>query len=251
VAGASAAAAVGVPLGTLAGGWLGWRPAVAALALGAAAVAPAVALAVPAEAPRKEPGDGVGAGALPVLAVTAVWALGSFTAFTYVALLLRRSADVGSAGLALYLALFGASGLAGAAASGQLSDRRGPVFALAAALTATAVALAGLGLVCTEAPGGLPGVAGSGAAIALYGAGTWGVTPPQQERLLRAGGGRLALALNASALYAGIASGGALGGLLLARGATAASLCFAGAAAVLLAALVLALAPRTRAPLEA
>jgi predicted MFS family arabinose efflux permease len=74
-------------------------------------------------------------------------------------------------------------------------------------------------------------VAASIAAIAVYGVGTWAVTPPQQQRLLaEANDERFLLSLNASALYGGVAVGSALGGAILAAAGSVADLCWLAAA---------------------
>ena len=82
-------------------------------------------------------------------------------------------------------------------------------------------------------------VIASGAATASYGFGTWTITPPQQQRLLCTGGKeRLLLSLNASALYAGVGLGGAIGGLTLALSRSTTAVCWT-AAGIELAALTL------------
>jgi MFS transporter, DHA1 family, inner membrane transport protein len=66
--------------------------------------------------------------------------------------------------------------------------------------------------------------------IAVYGIGTWAVTPPQQHRLLEGGGDdRLLLSLNASAIYAGVALGSAIGGAILAATTSSVAVCLAAA----------------------
>jgi predicted MFS family arabinose efflux permease len=63
----------------------------------------------------------------------------------------------------------------------------------------------------------------------VYGLGTWAVTPPQQQRLLAHGGGRVLLSLNASALYAGVALGGIIGGVTLSLSRSIAAVCWTAA----------------------
>jgi predicted MFS family arabinose efflux permease len=231
VGGASLATAFGVPLGTLASAIAGWRAvffavaAVTALAAVAARLSPAVAPARPppparAAAPRGR--------LVAILTVTLLWATGSFTFFTYIGAVLRETASVSTAGLAGVLLVFGTAGLAGTAASGWLTDRRGPLLALCGSLALTALALAGMGL--TAAVPGHSALAASIAAIAGYGLGTWAATPPQQHRLLGSGGdARLLLSVNASALYLGVALGGAAGGIILAVSHSVSAVCWAAA----------------------
>ncbi len=231
VAGSSAGTAFGVPLGTFAGGVIGWRPAffgVAALSA-MAAVASAFFLrsgqGKAAPAPMAIPRGA----ALLTLAITLLWATGSFTFFTYIGVVLHQTATAGASGLAGFLLVFGLAGLAGAAAAGWLTDKAGPLPALAGGLALTALSLAGLGLIAALAAG-RAAAAASVAAIAGYGFGTWAITPPQQQRLLSGGGNdRLVLALNASALYAGVGLGGAIGGLTLALTHSITAVCWTAA----------------------
>jgi len=175
---------------------------------------------------------------LLTLATTLLWATGSFTFFTYLGVILHRTASAGAYGLAGFLLLFGVAGLGGAAAGGWLTDRAGPLPALAGGLMLTALSLAGLGLTAMFAAG-RAAVAASVAAIAGYGFGTWAITPPHQQRLLSSGGNdRLLLSLNASALYAGVGIGGAIGGMTLALSRSTTAVCWV-AASIELAALAL------------
>jgi MFS transporter, DHA1 family, inner membrane transport protein len=219
VGGSSAATALGVPLGTFVGGAIGWRSVFYAVAVASAVIAAAAA-----SLPRTERSPAAPrARVLPALATTLLCATGSFTFFTYVAVVLARRASIGTAGLAAFLLLFGLVGIVGAAASGRVTDARGPRTALVAGLVLAAAAPAGLAATT--------GRAASAALVALYALGTWAVTPPQQHRLLAAGGDTgFLLSLNASALYAGVALGSGLGGAILAATGSVAALCGAAAA---------------------
>jgi predicted MFS family arabinose efflux permease len=241
VGGSSAGTAFGVPLGTAAGGAVGWRPAFFGITAVTALTAAALACLSP--QPGSRPASARTAiprgTVLLTLATTLLWSTGSFTFFTYVGVVLHQTASVGAPGLAGFLLVFGLAGLAGAAAAGWLADKAGPLPALAAGLTLTALSLAGLGLIAAVAVGPAA-VIDSGAAIAGYGFGTWAITPPQQHRLLSGGGNdRLLLSLNASALYAGVALGSAIGGLTLGFSHSTAAVCWT-AAGIELAALALA-----------
>jgi DHA1 family inner membrane transport protein len=240
VGGSSAGAAFGVPLGTFAGGAIGWRPAFFGITAATALATVAAVCLSPHRGSRPAPASAAlprGA-ALATLATTLLWATGSFTFFTYVGVILHQTASAGASGLAGFLLLFGVMGLAGAAAAGWLADKTGPLPPLAGGLTLTALSLAGLG-VTAAALNGLAAVIASGAAIACYGFGTWAITPPQQQRLLSTGTDeRFLLSLNASALYAGVGLGGTIGGLTLALSHSTAAVCWT-AAGIELAALTL------------
>jgi predicted MFS family arabinose efflux permease len=123
------------------------------------------------------PGAGAPCTVLATLVTTLLWATGSFTFFTYVGVILHRTASAGASGLAGFLLLFGLMGLAGAATAGWLA-------------------------------------------------------------LASGGDERLLLSLNASALYAGVGLGGAIGGVTLALSGAAAAVCWT-AAGIELAALAL------------
>ncbi|HJQ74991.1 MAG TPA: MFS transporter [Gaiellaceae bacterium] len=245
VSGAAAGTAIGVPAGTLLGAWAGWRSAFFVLA-GVAIVVALAAVAFPSHderaGPDRPPARLDVRGAVPVLAFTGLWALGSFTFFTYASVVLGRTAGVATTGVGLFLLLFGASGVAGSRVAGRLTDARGPRTTLLLAVPTIAVSLAGLALLSARAGGDALGTAGSAVLIALYGLATWAVTPPQQHRLLASGGDeRLLLSLNASALYAGVAVGAVAGGLILSLGGGPASLCWVAAGLELLGLSLLAL----------
>jgi len=231
VGGSSAGTAFGVPLGALAGGAIGWRPAFIGIAVAAALAAAATAWPSPQRSSRPAPAPmAIPPGAvLLTLATTLLWATGSFTFFTYVGVILHQTASAGASALAGLLLVFGIAGLGGAAAGGWLADRTGPLPALAIGLTLTAVSLAGFGLIAALAAGPAA-VAASVAAMTGYGVGTWAITPPQQQRLLSSGGNDLfLLSLNASALYAGVGLGGAIGGMTLALSRSTTAVCWAAA----------------------
>jgi predicted MFS family arabinose efflux permease len=228
VGGASAATAIGVPLGTFVGGAFGWRTSFYAIAVVTAIVAVALWLEPSAEHVAPEPVQQERpVEALLTLATTLVWAAGSFTFFTYIAVVLHRTAAIGTTGLALYLLVFGLTGIGGAAASGWLTDMKGAFTALSLALVMVAAALTALGAIALLGSGRSAGL--SALAVAVYGVGTWAVTPAQQKRLVGLGNSEVLLSLNASALYGGVAVGSIVGGFLLTGAGGIARLCFIAA----------------------
>jgi len=244
VSGAAAGIALGVPAGIWIGSWSSWRTAFLLLAALAVVAAAAVALIVPTLELPPRPRQAsrlLDRRSLRVLLVTGIWAFGSFTFFTYVSLVLRRAAHISGGLLALFLLLYGVCGVAGSIAAGRFSDRAGARATLVVALTLIAAALIGLGVLTVRGGGGGAAVLCACAGLlALYAAGTWSVTPPQQHRLIGLGGEpRLVLGLNASVLYAGVALGGAAGGMIVGSGGGAATLCWVAAAIELTALAVL------------
>jgi predicted MFS family arabinose efflux permease len=146
-----------------------------------------------------------------------VWSTGSFTFFTYLAPVLQRSGGVDGYGISIYLSLFGLAGITGAWLAGRSTDQRGPVVTALGALGFMSVALFTLAALTHAALTSPTAPVATGVAISAYGLATWAVMPAQQHRLLTVAPGseRILLALNASALYAGIAVGGVLGGAVL------------------------------------
>jgi DHA1 family inner membrane transport protein len=251
VGGASAAAVAGVPLGTLVGAYFGWRVAffvAAAIALMLSAyLATTNGHARHQRPTARTPMPRAAFRTVLTLLVTLLWAFGSFTFFSYLSLVVHDTADAGGSGVAIYLLVFGTTGVAGALVSGRIIDSKGPVTAAAGALFLVVMALGGLALLAAVPHRELIGIALTAALIAVYGFGTWGITPAQQHRLVTTNDAtRLLLSLNASALYAGVAFGASLGGAVLASGQSASELCALAAGIELAALFALAASSRTR-----
>jgi predicted MFS family arabinose efflux permease len=211
--GLSISMALGLPAGTLIGS-ADWRLtlwAVTAIGLVAAA---GVALGVP---PVLLPSTSLRARLLPlrepsvlgILAVTLTALAGTHVLYTYIGPALDRA--TGGSGTALTVVLFawGLGNVAGNALGGALSDRYAPRRVVLAGLVAAALVLA-------VAP-----LAGGGFVTAIGWAVAWGVfvsmpIVPQQHRLVAHApeSTPVLLGLNNSAIYAGVAAGGALGGIL-------------------------------------
>jgi DHA1 family inner membrane transport protein len=229
VGAASAATALGVPLGTLLGGAVGWRTTFYGIAALTTLVTVGTAVALPPSGgarPVTAQKTLLSRRVLLTLGTTLLWATGSFTFFTYISVVLGHTASISSSGLAGFLLLFGVGGIGGAGLAGWLIDTKGSLPTLAGALALVVASLACLGLTAALA-GGTAAIAGSAVSVAGYGIGTWAVTPPQQHRLLEDRGGdhRLLLSLNAGAIYAGVALGSALGGAILAATSSSVALC--------------------------
>ena len=211
--GLTLATALGLPLGTLIGS-ADWRVTLWAVAgtglvaaVGVAVGLPAVRL--PAASLRDRLRPLVQGGRVPaLLAVTTLAFLGAYTLYTYVAPALRDATGGDESLLTLVLFVWGAGVLAGNTAAGRLVDRRDPARVLTGPLALAVLALA------------LTPLAARALIPALVWAAVWGVAVgfvvvPQQHRLVALGpaAAPVLLGLNSSALYAGMALGGGLGGL--------------------------------------
>ena len=154
--GNSLAIVLGVPLGTALGQWLGWRVALGVLAvLGALCVAALLVVLPKMDALPQDLATRAGVrlrasvaiiGYRPVAAVctvTAVLVIGQFTAYTYIAPLVRRDGGLEGIGLSAVLLGFGAAGVLGNWFGGRLVDRR-PGTLMLALIGAMVVALVAL-----------------------------------------------------------------------------------------------------------
>ncbi|MFI5778300.1 MFS transporter [Nocardia sp. NPDC051570] len=227
-AGISVATAVGVPLGTLVGGWLGWRATFAGVSVLATITAIGlVALLPPIPAGAEQTTTGSIAFASmrvwAALLLTATWIAGAFTVLTFIGPVLGSAAGVHETALSGWLLIFGVAAVVGNTLGGRAADRYPTVRLLPISTAGLAVALAILGLLCsTGGPGRLGAVL---AAVAMIGWGIfgWSFAPIQQHRLvdLAPSAAGIVLSLNASAVYVGISAGSLAGSFALDRIGTA------------------------------
>lgn len=142
-----------------------------------------------------------------VLAASLLGALADFAAYTYA---VPMFGHFGGASLHLVLLTYGIAGAVGNALGGKITDRFGSAAGIVSALGALALGLVSLPL----AQGSLVATL---IAVALWGVGGWGIMPAAQHRVLAwapwAAG--VAISLNASAVYLGMATGSAVGGAVL------------------------------------
>jgi DHA1 family purine base/nucleoside efflux pump-like MFS transporter len=142
-----------------------------------------------------------------VLAASLLGALADFAAYTYS---VPMFGHFGGGSLHAILLAYGIAGAVGNVLGGRITDRFGSAAGIASALGALALGLVALPL----AQGS---VAGTLVAVVLWGAGGWGIMPAAQHRVLAwapwAAG--VAISLNASAVYLGMAAGGVVGGAVL------------------------------------
>jgi predicted MFS family arabinose efflux permease len=250
--GLSVAIALGVPTGAFVGHHLGWRMTFAAVGGLAAVATVALSMGLP-----KRVGEGIpvanlreriAVGRRPIvlltLLTTLLWATGSYTVYTYLAVFLSAAVafDAGHIGAVLFG--FGICAAAGLAIGGTLSDKRGPASVIVPAILLMGAAFVTLSL---SAELLLPAMAVGPVllAIALWGVAHFGFFPAQQSCLVEIAGVKAApivLSLNASFMYAGFSLGAAVGGLVVAWASTASLGWAAAAFEVAAAALTLAVA---------
>ncbi|MFI7532437.1 MFS transporter [Streptosporangium sp. NPDC049376] len=238
VGGLTVATALGVPLGGAIGAVMGWRAAlglVAALclvtALAAGALTPPLPGGVPVPlrtrlAALRRPGVAV------VLPLTALGMAAAYTAYAFAVPALGALGVTGS-GAVWALSAYGLGAVAGNLAAGFAADRIGPVRTLATGYTLMAVTMAAFTLLAVT---GVRAPAAVALLAVTWGAASWCQTPPQQYRLIEAATAQapLLVALNSSAIYLGISTGTAVGGLTMPAGT---GTTFAVATALALAAL--------------
>lgn len=219
--GLSLAQVLGIPLGTF---------------IGLAAVAFAGVLAgVPAGVETPRVGLAAWTGALrdwrlgAALAVMALQTAAQYAVYAYAGPVISHLTGLGGPGVTLVLLVFGVAAVAGAVLGGWASDRVGPGRTLAASLLALTAVLCALPLA--------RGTVAAGILFAAWGVAGFMFMAPQQARLvgMAPGAQGALLALNASFLYIGGATGSALGGLVLAN----VGIPWLGAAGAALAALAL------------
>ncbi|MFD6426557.1 MFS transporter [Streptomyces sp. NPDC060198] len=225
IGGLTVATALGVPLGTLAGHWLGWRSALAIVAGLCVLIAAGVRLIMPVLPgnPRVPLRTRFAVLRRPaVLAVLPLTVLGmgaGYTAYAYSVPVLRAVRVPDSTDLWM-LFLYGLGAVLGNLASGYATDRWGSVRVLTTGYTAMVLALALLTWIAATDVSLLPVV---GVLVLLWGASSWCQTPAQQHRLIEVAPQEapLVVSLNSSGIYLGIGLGTVLGGIALPHGATA------------------------------
>lgn len=212
-AGMSVSMVLGVPIGVLAGHWLGWRAVMWGIGVVAVVVAALIPIIPEVRVPAAGLRERLAVVARPavarVLVVTVFGTLAAFTVFVYLPVLVAPVAS--GAVLSWVLVGFGLGQLAGTTFTGRATDRLGPARVLAFSLTGTAVVLAVVDVAVLSLPGAL--------LFALF-AGAFGgmLMVPQQHRLFTIAPDvpTVALGVNGSAIYVGGALGSVLGGVVLA-----------------------------------
>jgi MFS transporter, DHA1 family, inner membrane transport protein len=237
---------VGVPLGTVVGGYYGWRTSfvlVAALAMVAALGVRSLLPAVEASARGGflsnltvvKRGAVVAGLGLTVLALMA-----SFVVLTYVRPMLENLTHFDTEGVGLMLAVFGLASIPGTLLGGYVADRWGYRVSMIAVLAVLSMSLFSFSLLSTAQAGSVLAVLGTGAALVAWSVAAFAFLPLQQYSLIEVApeGQNTVLALNASAIQAGQGLGAGLGALALYYGSVGSlgwvgALCAVGAFATL------------------
>ncbi|QEV16624.1 MFS transporter [Streptomyces alboniger] len=240
--GMSAATALGIPLGTLVGAVGHWRMTLVLVAV----LSAAAALALVPGLPRVPSPAGVTLvqrlkaathpQVLSALVTNTLACAGEFVLFIYIAPLAMGLTGVGAAGVSAFLLVWGVAAMAGSTAGGRASDAWGGQRAYT---TAVAVLLAGL---CAMVLLSLGQPQARWAALSVFGVllavisvASWALPTAQNHRIasLDIPEPTVALSLNGSSSYLGLAIGGAVGGLALAGGSLTALTATAAAFEVL------------------
>ncbi len=226
LAGLTLATVLSVPAGDLISDWASWRAAlglVAGLAF-LSSVAVLRILPVLGGGPFVPLRDRLAVlrkpGVVSILPLTVLGMAASYAVYAYSVPALR-GVGVAPGAIGGFLFLYGLGAVLGSALCGYVTDRWGAVRMLSATYSVMTLALGLLGCLALHAPSrGIISTAVVGLLVSLWGASTWSQTPPQQHRLIAAApeSVSLVLSLNASAIYLGIGSGTALGGVALTAG---------------------------------
>lgn len=223
--GLSLAIALGVPMGAMLGDSMGWRTTFAGVAGLAALATVGLAFGLP---------HGIGAGlgtaslnqrirtaiqppVLLTLLVTTLWAMGSYTTYTYLALFIASQTTLHGAQIGAVLFAWGASAALGLFISGKAVDRNGPRAVILPALLAAALSFVLLSASAHTLPRSLE-IWPAALAVVVWGVAHWAFYPAQQTTLVGVAGVKAApivLSLNASFMYLGFSLGAALGSLTL------------------------------------
>jgi predicted MFS family arabinose efflux permease len=225
--GLSLAVALGVPLGAVVGAHFGWRSSFVGVTVLAAAAFSGLLFGMP---------RGIGAGltvatlrerlavvrqpgALPILLVTTLWAVGAYTVYTYIAPYLTTVVGLDGPRIGYVLFLWGTAAFLGLILGGVATDKIAGHHVIAVALPLLAVALASLS-VSAWFLGRTNVLVPVLVAVFVWGLAAWSFFPAQQARLIGVSGlkgASVILSLNASFMYLGFSLGAALGSFTLAN----------------------------------
>ena len=223
--GLSIAVTLGVPMGAVIGNALGWRMTFVGVAGLSAIALIGLVLGLP-----KDVGAGMTTasfrgrlavvrtpGVLPSLLVTLLWAMGSYTVYTYITPFMSHLVSVEGRDIGAILFLWGAAAATGLFISGSATDRFGSRRVIGIALFLATAALSSLSVwahLLSPQAALVPAVI----SVIVWGMAHWGFWPAQQANLIGIAGlkvASVALSLNASSMYLGFFLGASLGSLTL------------------------------------
>jgi DHA1 family inner membrane transport protein len=211
--GMTLATVLGVPLSAFLGQLFGWR----VVMLFVAGLALATMLLVRTRVPGDSHGQRTTPAALwgvltdrvlaPALSVTLFQMAAQFATYALIGAYLTRAFGLDAAFVPAVLLTYGVGGIAGNAIATRLIGRLGPARMIPASLVVLTLLFAAFPLLPPSAPAAL-------ALVAAWAVAGMAMMAPQQARLVSLAGDKrnLLLALNASALYLGMAGGSALAG---------------------------------------
>ncbi|HET7362424.1 MAG TPA: MFS transporter [Burkholderiales bacterium] len=216
LAGLSAATALGAPLGTMIGSLGNWRATLWMVAALATLAGAGLLALVPetAKPPHTTLAQRLAPLAMPrvivMLATTFIVMLGVFLVYTYISVVFKHATHGSGAALAVLISVWGIGATIGSLSAGRLADRFGnrTVLNSAVALLTTDFLLL---------PWTGTTFASAAIALAVWGVCGWGFVVCQQHRFvsMNSAWGPILLALNACAIYLGIAASAALGAVAL------------------------------------
>jgi DHA1 family purine base/nucleoside efflux pump-like MFS transporter len=213
--GLTVALALGVPLGSILAGSIGYRGVFALVA--AASVATALAVRVqlpvmagsPAVSLRERFAVAADRRVLTVLAITVFGVVATMSVYIYVVPLLTVTTGLAGSTIGALLLAYGLGAIVGNAWGGRATDRFGSIPTIFATMAGFIVMIATLPVAATTA-------VGAAVALFVWSVFTWSFNPPVQSLLLElAPSGGLVLSLNASAIYLGMGLAGVLGGVVI------------------------------------
>ncbi len=223
VGGTTLAVALGAPLGAFISSFAGWRGTYLFVALIGVLATVIVWLLLPRGlyADKMTLAKRLSVihhpGLLPALLTMLLYMTGGFVVYTYIAAVAVEGTGLAREYMPLVLLAFGIGAALGNFLGGQLADRFGATKTVIAASVLNAIALMLVSWVMT-----LPQeIAGAGliALMVVWGSIAWMFPPAQASRILAIApeSAPLALSLNYSALYLGVAVGSMIGGLVIAN----------------------------------
>ncbi|HEX4410384.1 MAG TPA: MFS transporter [Xanthobacteraceae bacterium] len=254
--GTSIAVALGVPLGALIGHGFGWRATFFGVGIMATVAVAGLFVGIPrgidkglsAPSIRERVAVVRQAPILIGLLVTALWATGAYTVYTYFTPYLVSVTGISGAHIGVAFFVWGASAVMGLFIGGTLSDKFGSRAVMIPAFTLLALAFVSLSAIGAYLSG-VGALVAVTAAIVVWGLSAWGFFPAQQLRLIQVAGVKtapIALSLNASFMYLGFSLGAALGSVTLLHAPLTALGVVGAACEVAALAIVLLTVPRLR-----